>query len=907
MDNIDWELCCLCQSDKNEPLQTPKAEGLVTLGRDLNDFKTIGVVPPGITISFGQLNDGSGISATLRSHNVKYHKMCRSYCSSSRVKRLRQKHDVGEVKSEQSSPNKLRSSGKLHGKDNDVQCCVICEGDNQNNLRKVATGIVDANLKSWAQTSNNFQLIGKLIGQAADAHAGDVYYHVQCYLHLRDNARATNCRTSECPAPPQFDPIATAQIVAIVEESDSVYKLSALRLMYRTLMEEQGSPCHDSREPHSTRFKEHVLNLLPEWSEYSQGKEIFISNKSKVADLLAKAHDSQIGQGDALLLMRAAVILRKCCLHKQEPFSGTFSPDCLISPVPQELRSFVSIILQGPSILREHDNVEADEPLHGRDKVACTISQLLIYNTYGGIHHATKTNTIRHVKERETPLLLYQCLKMHEDARLKKQIENAHELGMSVSYGRVMDVKRAIARAVCKCHTEDGVVLPTNLRCNVFTTYDVDNLDSHKKGNYSQDEFHGTALSATNHLSKENQGEQRAAIQLDFSDKSVPELPNSYALIHPVELGNNPVFVPRNIYSQVRPSHSLVQGAKMKDELWMAHVDSVLQHDTLPEDEVITWSGYNYRLMNDDSLKPPAVIWVLPLFPDKAASPSMIKHTMQLTIQGTEFLNPGQTGVLGADQPLYAIAKQLHWTCPESVGEDKLVVMLGALHIEDKVHQMTGKLLRDSGWTTVLSQAQVLTSGRAQSALNEQHIKRTRYAHQVSVMSLHLLKHKAYSAYCSGVDGAPESQEVWEQLSRTDNPQFKYWSTIMELQLLMCRFIRSLREGDFPLYVQVCDELCAWFHVMDHTNYARWVPVHVRDMVQLSETHPDIHAEFLKGNLLSKNHHTSSASLARISHMNSPTRGYSHTVEQLGSMRIRKHSHSSCWQAQTAPGVWKSM
>ncbi len=42
-----------------------------------------------------------------------------------------------------------------------------------------------------------------------------------------------------------------------------------------------------------------------------------------------------------------------------------------------------------------------------------------------------------------------------------------------------------------------------------------------------------------------------------------------------------------------------------------------------------------------------------------------------------------------------------------------------------------GKMLRDSGWSTVLSQAQILTSGRAQSALNEHHIKRTRYAHQV--------------------------------------------------------------------------------------------------------------------------------------------------------------------------------
>ena len=85
--------------------------------------------------------------------------------------------------------------------------------------------------------------------------------------------------------------------------------------------------------------------------------------------------------------------------------------------------------------------------------------------------------------------------------------------------------------------------------------------------NFSQVEFHGTALSATNHMSMENQGEQRAAIQVNFSDKSVPELPNSYARIHPVELGNNHVYVPRGIISQVRPSHSLVQGAKMKDEL----------------------------------------------------------------------------------------------------------------------------------------------------------------------------------------------------------------------------------------------------------------------------------------------------------------------------------------------------
>ena len=34
---------------------------------------------------------------------------------------------------------------------------------------------------------------------------------------------------------------------------------------------------------------------------------------------------------------------------------------------------------------------------------------------------------------------------------------------------------------------------------------------------------------------------------------------------------------------------------------------------------------------------------------------------------------------------------------------------------------------------------------------------------------------------------------------------------------------------------------------MDHTNYARWLPVHVRDMASLGERHPCVLQEFLNG------------------------------------------------------------
>ena len=35
---------------------------------------------------------------------------------------------------------------------------------------------------------------------------------------------------------------------------------------------------------------------------------------------------------------------------------------------------------------------------------------------------------------------------------------------------------------------------------------------------------------------------------------------------------------------------------------------------------------------------------------------------------------------------------------------------------------------------------------------------------------------------------------------------------------------------------------------LDHPNYARWLPVHIRNMMLLEECHLDVAAEFKKGN-----------------------------------------------------------
>ena len=117
----------------------------------------------------------------------------------------------------------------------------------------------------------------------------------------------------------------------------------------------------------------------------------------------------------------------------------------------------------------------------------------------------------------------------------KNQIGIAQEQRICVSYRCVMEVKLGIARAVCARHAEDGVVVPTNSRMNVFTTHAVDNLDGSAKGNYSMDEFHGYALSVTIHLSHDNLGQKRAPIKLDPTDK-LPKLPDLCMIQPSVEL-----------------------------------------------------------------------------------------------------------------------------------------------------------------------------------------------------------------------------------------------------------------------------------------------------------------------------------------------------------------------------------
>ena len=59
---------------------------------------------------------------------------------------------------------------------------------------------------------------------------------------------------------------------------------------------------------------------------------------------------------------------------------------------------------------------------------------------------------------------------------------------------------------------------------------------------------------------------------------------------------------------------------------------------------------------------------------------------------------------------------------------------------------------------------------------------------------------------------------------------FLYCDTVFEYAILALLFIRAHHSNDFDMFVVSLESLVPWCFTLDHTNYSRWIPVHIRDI-----------------------------------------------------------------------------
>ena len=206
---------------------------------------------------------------------------------------------------------------------------------------------------------------------------------------------------------------------------------------------------------------------------------------------------------------------------------------------------------------------------------------------------------------------------------------------------------------------------------------------------------------------------------------------------------------------------------------WLNKVNELLKKEKMEEKEYLSWSAY-FASLQITALSPTAITSLLPLFEENAHSKAMIQLSMKLVKDAIAYINPGQTPIIGMDQPLYALVKQIQWERADIYGESSYVVMMGGLHIEMASLKMVGHWLNNSRWDSALVQADITTRGKADAILRATRITRTRYAHQVSACALFILQLRAYKASIDD-DIEPDDLNTWVRKQCEAHPQFLFF------------------------------------------------------------------------------------------------------------------------------------
>ena len=223
----------------------------------------------------------------------------------------------------------------------------------------------------------------------------------------------------------------------------------------------------------------------------------------------------------------------------------------------------------------------------------------------------------------------------------------------------------------------------------------------------------------------------------------------------------------------------------------------------------------------------------------------MQKHCIEVIKSAVDLLNLGQVTVDVSDQPVYALSKQIQILYPDQFGPGFYFPMFGGLHIEKVLLVIHGQLIEGSGLSELMDVSNLSVSGSGDALVKVPHITRTRYLMQVclcaefkALKDAHSNRHETSSVYS------------WLTDESTKNDTMHYWKMIIDFQLYILLFIRSQREKNFLLYINILRSLMKYIFAFNHHHYARWLSVHVDDLLRLQHTSVDLYDVFMSGNFV---------------------------------------------------------
>ncbi|KAK3861204.1 hypothetical protein Pcinc_032795 [Petrolisthes cinctipes] len=260
----------------------------------------------------------------------------------------------------------------------------------------------------------------------------------------------------------------------------------------------------------------------------------------------------------------------------------------------------------------------------------------------------------------ETPFPVYMGMSVYTKTRRRTLVEmlNVHCI---IIHDRVLELSAQLGNA-----TVSKYVCPSVLCKGLFTISAKDNIDHNPTATTATISFHGTSVFVFQHLTKEDKGEEHGQLKVrEEKVQTVPELPDSFTKKKPSPTQSG----------VTHPDTSLLRPQLSMEYDWLEKI-------TVTDGPVdVTWSAHQASQKREKPFEV-SITSYLPLLRDQAHSVVTVKHVMDKIKEIVAFLNPDRVPVIAADQPIYAVAKQVQWHWPEIYGKDKFVIMFGGLHIE---------------------------------------------------------------------------------------------------------------------------------------------------------------------------------------------------------------------------------
>ena len=327
---------------------------------------------------------------------------------------------------------------------------------------------------------------------------------------MHNKARKYKTEHSKTEKHTYSESIALSELVTYVEETrldegaDLYFKLADLAKLYHNRLEQLGVSI--PKRINTTRLKERLLDQMPNLKAHTKGRDLVLAFDDDTADALIIASQFK-KDSDIMHLAKTAQIVRKEMLEKKQAFDGSFPPEALTESVPDLLLALMNMIVEGPNI-----KYQTGEERRG-NSAALIISQLLMFNCKR--NSCLDSTKVRHEKDRETPVIQYLALLIHAQSRKKELIDKLYNLGLCISYDRVLQISTELGNTICVFYEETNNVCPPKLRNGLFTTGCVDNIDHNPSSRTAKDSFHGTAITLAQHPEENRSGENRAITKID--------------------------------------------------------------------------------------------------------------------------------------------------------------------------------------------------------------------------------------------------------------------------------------------------------------------------------------------------------------------------------------------------------